>query len=133
MLAWPLGIALVIGLYFSENIWGHYRFKVMCAKEGGLKVYQPLVKGAGWKTEKGSRNWPLSYFFAGFTRYSNEDGQLMDVRLVSGQKTNYFAKDFSESSADFSKQPIYEFRESYEKLANETRLSEPVRNFVCEA
>ena len=45
---WVTAFVVLVGLYFASNIYGYYRFKSICAKEGGLKVYQPLQKGVGW-------------------------------------------------------------------------------------
>jgi hypothetical protein len=130
-----LGISLVgalIGGYFASNIKGYYRFKEICQKEGGLRVYQPLEKGVGWRVriecsscKEGYRDQSIYPTFDGvaFLRFRDESsGALMDKILIPptqlrGQYTE------KRTLADLSKPVIYEYIEIRKNVANETRLT----------
>lgn len=38
-LAFFAGITLI---FFSENIWGYFRFRQICAEQAGIRVYEPV-------------------------------------------------------------------------------------------
>jgi hypothetical protein len=120
-----LGISLVgalIGGYFASNIKGYYRFKEICQKEGGLRVYQPLEKGVGWMVD-GSIGGTLTFFGASYSRTRKDDGNYYDTVLKTPFKQKYFEKDFETTLADLSKQPIYKLKSAYNEIPNELRLS----------
>lgn len=122
LVIWMTAILALPTLYFAPNIYGYYRFKSICEKEGGLKVFQLLQRGVGWRTTVGLSQNPVAYFSAEYSRYQNKEGVLSDIRLISEKKSQYFDRDFKISVAESSKSPVYEYRESYEKVSNETRL-----------
>ena len=129
---WPLAAALVIGLYFAGNIKGYYRFKELCAKEAGLKVYQPLERGVGW-LDDGRRIYdagPMTHEDAvAFVRYRNEeDGQWYDVYRT--QRVKVGDDPFAQQPADLSKPVIYQRRWSTNKLPNEVRMGITKNEFI---
>ncbi len=86
ILIWPLGIALAIGLYFSENIRGHYRFKQMCAKDGGVRIITPIEIGSIHEAENLGRAEAIAAIRGVLAARTVDDksGALVDVRLASG-------------------------------------------------
>jgi hypothetical protein len=128
---WPLGIALAIGLYFSENIRGYYRFKEICAKEGGLKVYQPLEKGVGWQIPNSCKECKEKYVdgFPGalsevkFIRLNQRDTLELVDRYKDTTKPKNTYDPYKEAVADMSDPVRYELREKRTNVWNEIRLS----------
>lgn len=125
---WIAAFVTLVGLYFASNIYGYYRFKSICAKEGGLKVYQPLQKSVGWLIEKNSGGGdPLSMYSASYTRFKKDDGSFYDMTMKMPIKEPYFEKDFDKyfevNVSDISKQPAYELRQIYGAVPDGIRLS----------
>lgn len=124
LLAWLVGLALMIGLYFSDNIRGYYRFKEICAKEAGLKVFRPLERNIGW-TVKGGRieDTGMAVYFkdVAFVRYRNEkDGNLYDVYRAPKLKVG--DPGYAQQPADLNKTVVYQFSvETIHSLPNEIR------------
>ena len=125
LLMWPAGIVLAIALYFSSNIQGYYRFKEICARDGGVRVYQPLERNVGW-TVGGGRMLDTGYVVhfseVAFVRYRNEkDGQWYDVYRVPKLKVGDGG--FAQQPADWNKPVIYEYRSWQRDLQDELRMS----------
>jgi hypothetical protein len=127
-----VSIALVISLYFAENIWGYYRFKVMCAKESGLKIYQPLEPNSGWWVNGGSVYDAIvlvSFKEVAFIRYRDKkDGNLYDVYSTPRQKIS--DEGYARKLADMSQQVLYEYKYSNPRLENEIRMSIVLEEFI---
>lgn len=84
-------IPLLIMIYFFDNIKGQYRFMQYCKTEGGLRVYEPVVKGVGWQAK--------DYYDArsafqlegvGFIRYIDTKGdkKAYDLRYIGGDRNS---------------------------------------------
>jgi len=129
---WTLGIALVIVLFFSDNIWGYYRFKSMCEREGGLRINQPLERDVGWTVNTGHIayvRFPLSIQGVAFVRYRNKrDGLLYDVYRVHEKNMN--DDGYVQQPADSSKPVIYEYRLTQEKLRDEIRMTTVTQDVI---
>ncbi|MFZ5566549.1 MAG: hypothetical protein ACOY95_06070 [Pseudomonadota bacterium] len=124
ILIWPVGIALVLVLYFSDNIRGYYRFKEICAKDAGLHVYQPLERNVGWMVS-GGRMYdtaiPVNFKEVAFVRYHDEkDGNWYDVYRAPKLKVG--DPGYARQPADLSKPVVYEFRFTQGGLENEVRM-----------
>jgi hypothetical protein len=82
-LIWCGSIVLGLGLLFAENIWGYYRFKTVCAAQGGMHANQSLERNVGWMVRGGhisDARPPLRFDAVKFVRYRNEkDNLLYDV------------------------------------------------------
>ena len=123
--AWPVGIALLIGLYFLDNIRGYYRFKEICEKEAGLHVYQPLDRNVGWSVTEGrieATGFPVGFNEVAFVRYRKEkDGNLYDVYRVPKLKVG--DPGYAEQLADGSKAVVYQYHvQLIHDLPNEIRM-----------
>jgi hypothetical protein len=131
-LFWLLAACLAIPVYFSSNIWGYYRFKQMCSKEGGLKIIEPLEKGVGWRARtecsdckegyRDQNHYPTLNGIA-FLRFQDEkNGELTDMVLIppSQPRGQYTEK---RNPADLSKAVVYEYRDIRKKLKDEIRLN----------
>lgn len=127
-LAWPVAIVLFIGLYFSSNIRGYYRFKEICEKEAGLHVYQPLERNVGW-TVRGNRiyntEFPVLLKDVAFVRYEDTQngkyGNFYDVYRVPKQKTG--DPGYAQQPADQSKAVVYQYRvQMIDRIPNELRM-----------
>lgn len=122
-----LVVAGLIGFYFFDNIKGYYRFKAMCNKEGGLRVYTPLKKNVGWIVQGdmisfGIATDPAQLNFVSFVRYKDgSNGRYYDVRYVAGNPGDDHSYDKKESN--FGKPVIYSWRVVNEYLPGELRLS----------
>ena len=124
ILVWPVGIALAIGLYFSDNIRGYYRFKEICAKEAGLRVYEPLQKGEGWQASGEIDAGYLLHYYDGisFVRYSDDKKNLQDLVRTTVKKD--FSDDgFRPQPVDSSRQPRYVYYEEFKKFDGEVRMN----------
>jgi hypothetical protein len=113
---WIAAIASLLGLYFASNIKGYYRFKEICEKEGGLKVYQSLVKGEGWQlldsTETSSAKYLLHvYDGIGFVRYRTAKGDEFDVTRQSQQRDSFGNLIYLESPSELALSPKYTYVE----------------------
>jgi len=116
-----VGVAVgVIGLYFSSNVRGYYRFKEICEKEGGLRVFHPLKKGAGWKAKKHWGHLMAAHLeHVAFVRYV--DGAEYDIRYRGGLVG--LDESYDISLADEKKPVVYELVAINQSLAGETRTS----------
>jgi hypothetical protein len=119
---WIAAIAALLGLYFASNIYGYYRFKSICAKEAGLKVYQPLERGVGWLQVGGGGGAALTMYGASFTRFKKNE-KFYDTVLNTPLKQVYFEKDFQSTPADMSKDVTYELRNTSSSVPDEVRLT----------
>lgn len=118
---WVTAFVVLIGLYFASNIYGYYRFKSICAKEGGLKVYQPLQKGVGW-LQGGGGGAALTMYGASFTRFK-KNSEFHDTILKTPLKKVYFEMDFHSTPADLSNEITYELRNINSAVSDEVRLT----------
>jgi hypothetical protein len=125
LLLWPVGLVLAIALFFASNIRGYYRFKEICARDAGVRVYQPLERNVGWTVGGGrmlDTALPVRYPEVAFVRYRNEkDGNWFDVYRVPKLKVG--DDGFAQQPADLSKPVIYEYRWHHEVLNDELRMS----------
>lgn len=123
ILLWPMGVALVLGLYFADNIRGYYRFKELCANEAGLKVYQPLERNVGWLADKNEAGY-LLYFYSSilFVRYANGEQSLQDL-IRTTEKRDSSDDGFRSQPVDTIKQPLYGFQKRIEVVTNESRIT----------
>lgn len=131
-IAWPAGIALLIGFYFSDNIRGYYRFKEICEKDAGLHVYQPLERNVGWTVRGGQisdTGMPVYINEVAFVRYRNEkDGNLYDVYRAPKLKAG--DPGYAQQPADMSKAILYEYRSVHKDLSDEVRMGAWVMEFI---
>lgn len=124
ILVWPVGIALVIGVYFSDNIRGYYRFKEICAKDAGLRVYEPLQKGEGWLASGEIDAGYLLHYYdeISFVRHLDDKKSLQDLVRTTVKKD--FSDDgFLSQPVDSSRQPRYVYYEEFNKLDDEVRMN----------
>ena len=118
-----LCIVLAILLFFSDNIYGYYRFKQFCKNEGGLKVYGKLEKDVGWMTEKYH-----DALFIGrleevkFVRFlDGKDGRIKyDLYYVDGDRKR--RKSYEKKMADTSVNPYFSWIEKRNLVHDELRL-----------
>ena len=123
ILIWPLGIALAIGLYFSENIRGHYRFKQMCAKDGGLRVYAPLERDQIHIDDEDTDGKYIAHF-RGVKAGRAKDpvsGQLFDYKLTTGHPTGGLSR-YEKTLADLAQVARYKWVRISISLKDELRL-----------
>lgn len=123
LLVWGVGLLLVVGLFFSSNIRGYYRFKEICEKEAGLKVFIPIERNVGWRI-RGERmedaGFPLLLNDVPFVRYrSVKDGNLYDVFRIPKVKVG--DSGIAQKPADMSKAVAYEYDVRTVDLPNELR------------
>jgi hypothetical protein len=115
-----LCLAAVV-LYFATNIRGYYRFKELCAQEGGLRVYQHLTPNVGWQAKKHWGHMGVAHMErVAFARYS-DNGTLLDMRYRAGPtgvESSYEIK-----PADEPLPVVYELRSVNESLPGELRTS----------
>lgn len=132
ILVWPAGIALAIGLYFSDNVRGYYRFKEICAKDAGLHVYQPLERNVGWMVSGGrmyDAGFMAEFKEVAFVRYHNaEDGNWYDVYRAPKLKVGDLG--IAQQPADLSKPVVYEFKIVQKDLEDEVRMGATIREFI---
>lgn len=117
-------LVLGVGLLFADNLWGYYRFKAVCAAQGGMHATQLLERNAGWMVREGhiSRvRYPLSLEGVKFVRYRNEqDGQTYDV--YRQERPAVTDPGYVETAANLNEPVVYEYRFRLEEVANELRL-----------
>jgi hypothetical protein len=132
LLAWLIGISLAAGLFFADNIRGYYRFKEICARDAGLRVYQPLERNVGWTVSGGrieDTSMPIYMNEVAFVRYRNEtDDMLYDVYRV--QKLKVGDSGYAQQAADLNKPVVYEYRSSHRDLKDEVRLGAWITEFI---
>lgn len=123
-LIWSISIALLIGLYFSENIRGYYRFKSLCEKEAGARTFESLQPGVGWMVAGGrpeETEFLVAFEEIAFVRYRSEkDGNLYDVHRVPKLKVG--DSSYVIRPADLSKTVVYEYRVTQGRVKDEARL-----------
>lgn len=121
---WPLSVALLMGLYFLDNIRGYYRFKEICEKDAGLHIYRPLERNVGWTVSGGKiygTGFVVQFNEVAFVRYRNEkDGNLYDV--FRAPKLKVGDPGYAQQPADVSKAAVYKFDVQTIDLPNEVRL-----------
>ena len=125
--AWPVGIALLIGLYFLDNIRGYYRFKEICEKEAGLRVYEPIQKNKGWQTlipnSDSKAAYLLSYYNGiSYVRFEEKNGILHDLRRT-GEKKNRWDSGFRPEPSASNDQPLYEYHDDLKTVTEEVRIN----------
>jgi hypothetical protein len=132
IVAWPVGISLLLAVYFADNIKGYYRFKELCVAQSGLKVYQPLERNVGWFVEGGHlENAGLLTRLAAvdFVRYrSATDGQWYDVYRAKRLKVG--DPDYAQQPADLSKPVVYQRKWSTKELPTEVRVGITKTEFI---
>ncbi len=123
---------LAIALFFFSNIRGYYRFKEICARDGGVRVYQPLERNVGWTVGGGrmqDTGMPVVFPEVAFVRYRNEkDGQWYDVYRVPKLKVG--DDGFAQQTADLSKPVVYAYGWHQEDLKDELRMSTAVYEVI---
>lgn len=121
---WFLSVALLISLYFSDNIRGYYRFKEICEKDAGLHIYQPLERNVGWTVSGGQiydTGFVVQFNEVAFVRYRNEkDGNSYDV--FRAPKLEVGDPAYAQQPADVSKAIVYKFDVQTIRLPNEVRI-----------
>jgi hypothetical protein len=124
MLAWPLGLILVIGLYFSENIKGHYRFKQMCAKDGGLTVHKPLERDQVHVGDETTGGQYLASFRGVKVGRAKDpvSGQWFDYKLTTGHPTGGLSK-YEKTPADLTQVARYKWVRNSITFKDEIRLA----------
>lgn len=117
--------AIVTGLIlllFNDNIRGYYRFKAICEKEGGLRVYQKLQPGVGWMadSEYEARSAALLKN-VGFVRYTNPTTHILyDIRYLKGNPGNDAS--FDKRPADLAMPVLYAWERVSDQIQGELRL-----------
>lgn len=122
--AWSVGIALLIGIYFSDNIRGYYRFKNICQKDAGLRVYEPLQKGEGWQTSRKSDAGYLLHYYDGisFVRFLDEKNSPQNL-IRTANKNSSSDDGFRLQSIVANKSPRYEYHTEAAALPEEIRIN----------
>lgn len=120
-----LAIAVcLIGIYFSNNIRGYYRFKDVCEREAGLRVFSKLKSDVGWWTDEDSISGAISAAVSSridFVRYKDSgDGVTYDVRYRGGNRED--RKSYERTPADMSKDVRYRWKFVNESVPGELRL-----------
>lgn len=115
-LIWFVAIAALIGLYFFSNIKGYYRFKEICEKEGGLKVYQPLEKGVGWQTLEFSGASSAKYLLElsdgiEYVRFRTAKGEEFDLKRKSQARDSFGNPSYEEIPSNSQFEPRYVYAE----------------------
>ncbi|WP_028450738.1 hypothetical protein [Chitinibacter tainanensis] len=119
ILAMVVGLILII---FNENIRGYYRFKAICEKESGLRVYQKLEQGVGWLADSYSNaRYVATIQGVGFVRYVGQDGITYDLRYLKGHPGDDTS--FDKKAADLTKPVLYSFKFVLEDIQGELRLA----------
>lgn len=118
-----LTLAATTALFF-DNIKGYYRFKQYCAKEGGLRVYEPLEKNVGWSADdKYDARVPALLNGVDFVRYTDrKDGATYDLRYLGGNPQD--DESFKVTPSNNSVPIIYVWKELHFDVKNEWRLHE---------
>jgi hypothetical protein len=120
---WPLGIAIVIALYFSDNIRGYYRFKEICANDAGLAIYEPLQKGMGWSSSKFDAGYLLNnYDGINFVRFIDDQQSFRDLVRTNARK-DFWDDGFKPQPIDITRQPHYSYAAENKKIETEVRLN----------
>jgi hypothetical protein len=114
-------ILLVVLGYFVPNIYGYYRFKVICDKEGGLRVHHKLRRGEGWAAHA-SGAYDVASFDDNvpFVRMPDRFGHLFDYRYRGGLPGD--DRSYEATPANTALPVVYEIRSVSEQLSDETRL-----------
>ncbi|WP_028449197.1 hypothetical protein [Chitinibacter tainanensis] len=112
----------LIVLLFYDNIRGYYRFKAICEKEGGLRVYQKLEPGVGWMAD--SEYYARSAALlknVGFARYTNPTTHISyDIRYLKGNPGNDAS--FDKRPADLALPVLYAWERVSVQIQGELRL-----------
>ena len=117
-----MAILVLLLVYFSENIYGYYRFKQYCWNEGGLRVYEKLEKNEIWLADdKFSAKSIAIIPYVGISKFLNEkNNQLYDVFFLGGKINKRSSYSIKPSGND---QPVkYFFKSKNIKVADEIRL-----------
>jgi hypothetical protein len=115
-------LPIVVLLYFSNNIYGHFRFKYICQRDSGLRVYQKLERDKGWLVdtkEMAQAVAPLKGI--GFARYFSRSGVAFDVHYIGGWQGDNSSFDIK--PADLNKKVFYALAIAIYTYPDEIRLS----------
>ena len=126
-----MAILVLLLVYFSENIYGYYRFKQYCWNEGGLRVYQKLEKNVGWlANNKRTAMVAAQLDYIPFVRYpvKKENNRFYDIRYIGGhpgKKASYLEV---ESNMEI---PVkYKWVFTSGRLDNELRLTRQMDEII---
>jgi hypothetical protein len=117
-------IPLLIMIYFFDNIKGQYRFMQYCKNEGGLRVYESVVRGVGWQAK--------DYYDArsafqlegvGFIRYIDTKGdkKTYDLRYMGGDRDS--DSSYKKLTIDETKEINYVWTIEISTVPSEVRLN----------
>ncbi len=122
LLLWLFGLGCLLALYFSPNLYGLYRFKAICGKEGGLRVYATLAVNELHLTEDGGGQYLSTFNGVRVGRSKDKKtGEWMDTKLVSARPLGPYSK-YERSPSDLTQQPRYKWVWVDQKLTDELRL-----------
>lgn len=115
-------IPLLIALYFFDNIEGYWRFKQYCEKEGGLRIYQRLDRGAGLLAENKEQAKAASLLkYVDYARYTDKNnGNTYDLRYLGGD--SQLDASYEIKFEDQARAPVYLWKSVGEDVKGELRL-----------
>ena len=117
----PIGI---VGIYFSDNIKGYFKFKHLCETEGGLKVYEKLERNVGWEVERKRNAYvPAYYENVAFVRFQDKSKKI-DIKYKEGPRE--FRKSFDFIDADLSLKTKYKYIYEDKRLDDRLLVSRTV-------
>jgi hypothetical protein len=116
-----LAMSIAVLAWFAPNIYGNYRFKAICEKEGGLRVFHQLRRGVPWQSNSFGSYGVAGRGAVSFVRLPHPARGLLDYRYRSGPVDD--DRSYEVTPADPSTQPVYEIRSIQEPLADELRLA----------
>lgn len=121
---WPIGIALAVGLVFTDNIRGYYRFKDICKNDSGLRIYDPLQKNQGWLAMgKADAAYLLHYYGEiSYVRYFDSKESLQDL-VRTDNKRDSSDDGFRAKPIESDRQPRYEYRDEFNRVPEEARMN----------
>ncbi|MFE1573635.1 hypothetical protein [Comamonas odontotermitis] len=103
-------------VYFSTNIFDYYKFKEICDREAGLKVYRFLESDVGWTSSNiYSRSILYNYPEIAFVRYENEKHIAFDL-VRTNEKKDRYDNGLRSYPSDGVRQPLYIYKKSVEEI-----------------
>jgi hypothetical protein len=116
-------IPLLIMIYFFDNIKGQYRFMQYCKREGGLLVYEPILKDVGWQASDYFEAKSLFILdHVGFIRFqdSRDGSRIYDLQYTTGDRED--EKSYIKLDRDESREIKYGWLAKNEHVIGELRL-----------
>ena len=118
-----LAVVAAFGLYFSDNIRGYYRFKEACAKEGGLRLFEPIPMDVGWSADSANDARAAAQLkHVAFVRFvDKQDGKAYEVRYLKGNPGD--DSSYETTSANLAVPVAYAWHWVSENVPGELRMT----------